>query len=125
MNIGIADPNVKLRFGLRILFEQQPGWVVAGEAADSQELLALVRDKRPDLVLIDWDLPGIPTGSLFGILRTQCPALLVMAMSGREELGQAALKAGADGFVSKMDPAEKLLVHIRELHPHQGQSSPG
>ncbi len=41
MKIGIADPQARVRFSLRILLEQQPGWLVCGEASDDQELEAL------------------------------------------------------------------------------------
>ena len=45
---------------LRVLLEQQPGWRVAGEAADAQSLLDMARRGCPDLVLADWELPGMP-----------------------------------------------------------------
>jgi len=41
MKIGIADPQARVRFSLRILLEQQPGWMVNGEAADCQDLFHL------------------------------------------------------------------------------------
>lgn len=115
MRIGIADPQARVRFGLRILLEQQAGWTVIAEAADSRELLALAQESCPDLVLLDWDLPGLPIEPLIQSLRQQCPALLLLAMSSRLEISQAALAAGADGFTSKMEVPEKLLNLIRQL----------
>jgi SARP family transcriptional regulator, regulator of embCAB operon len=116
MKIGIADPQARVRFGLRLLFEQQPGWTVTGEAADSQELLACMQENCPDLVLIDWDLPDMTAGDLLRLLHVQNPPLLVMSMSGRQEMSQEALRAGADGFASKTESPEKLLKLIRELN---------
>jgi DNA-binding NarL/FixJ family response regulator len=115
MKIGIADPQARVRFGLRILLEQQTGWIVCGEASDDQELQALARDHRPDLLLIDWDLPGEPPVCLLHLLQVQFPEIIRITMSGRQELRHDALQAGADGFVCKTEPPEKLLATIREF----------
>jgi DNA-binding NarL/FixJ family response regulator len=115
MKIGIADPQARVRFGLRILLEQQTGWIVCGEASDDQELQALARDHQLDLLLIDWDLPGEPPVCLLHLLQAQFPGIIRITMSGRQELRQDALQAGADGFVCKTEPPEKLLATIREF----------
>ena len=117
MRICIADSQSRVRFGLRVLLEQQPGWKVIGEAADTQELLQQVCSNLPDLVLFDWELPGIPAAELLTRLRQLCPALRVIPMSGRHELRLAALEAGADAFASKTESPERLVALIRELHP--------
>jgi len=123
MKIGIADPQARVRFGLRILLEQQPGWIVCGEAADDQELQALARDHRPDLLLIDWNLSKETPAYLLHLLKAQFPAIICITMSGRQELRQAALQAGADGFVCKTEPPEKLLATIRDLQPRSSKAS--
>ncbi len=115
MKIGIADPQARVRFSLRILLEQQPGWTVNGEAADCQDLFNLLSADTSDLLLIDWDLPGLPMGHMLRLLREQQPGIQIFMMSGRQELRQAALKVGADAFVCKTESAEKLLDLIREL----------
>lgn len=117
MIIGIADAQARVRFGLRVLLGQQPGWVVCGEAADFQELQVLARDHRPDVLLIDWDLPGEPPVGLLHRLWVQFPGIICITVSGRQELRQAALLAGADGFVCKTEPPEKLLAILREFQP--------
>ena len=113
MNILIGDAQPRIRFGLRLLFEQQPGWNVAGEVDDAQALLDAVRLRCPDLVLLDWELPGMPAEDLLALIRQECPRLGVIFMSGRIELRPMALKAGADFFAYKADPPEKLLEQIR------------
>jgi len=107
--ILIGDAQPRVRFGLRVLLEQQPGWRVAGEAADGPSLLELVRRGCPDLVLVDWELPGMPAQELLAAIRGACPGLRVISMSGNAELRPAALRAGADAFAYKADPPEKLL----------------
>jgi DNA-binding NarL/FixJ family response regulator len=115
LNILIGDASPRVRFGLRILLEQQPGWRVAGEAEDTQALLESVRCGCPDLVLLDWELPGMPVQELLTVIRHACPHLWIVFMSGKDELRQAAFQAGADVFAYKADPPEKLLGLIREL----------
>ena len=113
MNILIGDAQPRVRFGLRLLFEQQPGWKVTGEADDAEALLDAVRFRCPDLVLLDWELPGMPAEELLALIRQVCPRLGVIFMSGRIELRPMALQAGADIFAYKADPPEKLLEQIR------------
>jgi len=69
MNILIGDAQPRVRFGLRILFEQQPGWNIVGEVDDAQGLLDAVRLYRPDLVLLDWELSGMPAEELVTQIR--------------------------------------------------------
>ena len=113
MNILIGDAQSRVRFGLQLLFEQQTGWKVVGEVDDAQALLDVVRYRCPDLVLLDWELPGMPAEDLLALIRKECPRLRVIFMSGRIELRPMALEAGADIFAYKADPPEKLLEQIR------------
>ena len=113
MNILIGDAQPRVRFGLQLLFEQQAGWKVVGKVEDAQALLEAVRFRCPDLVLLDWELPGMPAEDLLALIRQECPRLGVIFMSGRIELQPMVLKAGADIFAYKADPPEKLLEQIR------------
>jgi DNA-binding NarL/FixJ family response regulator len=115
MNILIGDAQPRVRFGLRLLFEQQPGWKVVGEVEEAQALLDAIRLGCPDLVLLDWELPGMPAEELLSLIRQQCPCLGVVFMSGNLELRSMALLAGADIFAYKADPPEILLEQIREF----------
>jgi len=112
LNILIGDAQPRVRFGLRLLLEQQPGWRVTGEAEDAQLLLDHIRLGCPDLVLLDCELPGMPVTELLATIRRACPRLWVVFMSSKDELRQAALQAGADIFAYKADPPEKLLELI-------------
>ncbi len=116
MYILIADDQPKVRSALRLLLEQEPGLSVIGESTDAQALLAQVTATCPDLVLLDWELPGIQSRSnLIVTLRALCPRLRVVVLSGRPEMRDAALAAGADAFVSKGDPPEGLLAILRAV----------
>lgn len=113
MRILLADDQSKVRSALRLLLEQEPDINVLGEAVDATGLLDWVRVACPDLVLLDWELPGQQQPvDLLATLRTRCPHVLVIALSGRPEARAAALAAGAHAFVSKGDPPEQLMAAL-------------
>jgi len=130
MRIFLADDQAKVCSALRLLLEQEPGLSVVGEAAEAKDLLAQVQRTRPDLVLLDWELPGLRvpsastslTGSeissgqrLLAALHSLSCRLKVIALSGHVEAREEALAAGADAFVSKGDPPERLLITLRTV----------
>jgi DNA-binding NarL/FixJ family response regulator len=120
MRVLIADDQPQVRSALRLLLKQEPGVTVVGEAEDTQQALELAAGQRPDLVLLDWELPGPWVGGplknagqrLLPTLRARCPHTKVIALSGRPEARKAALAAGADAFVSKGDPPERVLAAV-------------
>ena len=113
MRILLADSQSRVRFALRSLLEEQPGLMVVGEATDCQELLAQAEAACPELVLIDWDLPGMPRVDLLAALQEKRRGLHVIALSSRPEAKQDALAAGVQAFVSKAGPPEPLLAAIQ------------
>ena len=120
MYILIADDQPTVRSALRLLLEQEPGLGVIGESADAQDLVTQVKVNCPDLVLLDWELSGIPARSnLIVTLRALCPRLRVVVLSGRPEMRDAAWAAGADAFISKGNPPEGLLAILRAVCERQ------
>jgi DNA-binding NarL/FixJ family response regulator len=117
MRIVVADYQYKVRFALRTLLSRQPGIEVIGEAATAEELLAQVTETQPDLVLLHWRLHE-SSQDLVPALQRLCPGLRVIVLSARSEAGQEALIAGAEAFVCKMDPPDKLLAAIRVAAPN-------
>ena len=122
VRIFLADDLAKVRSALRLLLEQEPGLCVVGEAAEAEELLTQIKATRPDLMLLDWELPGLSLANsvdsgkhLLSALHAYCPDLRVIALSGQLEARPAALAAGADAFVSKGDPPERLLATLRTI----------
>lgn len=114
MRILLADGQPQVRFGLRVLLERQLGFEVVGEAVNVADMLAQMETNCPDLVLLDWELPGLAAVDSLSTLRQVCPSLLVTVLSGRMGTRRAALAAGADAFVSKSDPPERLLAAIND-----------
>lgn len=115
MRIVLADDQVSVRSALRLLLEEEPGLSVVAETADAIGLLLAVAEKAPDLVLLDWELPGLPAAQLLRLLRYERPQLKIIALSVRPESNQAALEADIHDFVSKNEPAQRLLSSVRAL----------
>jgi DNA-binding NarL/FixJ family response regulator len=117
MRILLADGQAKVRFALRVLLERQPGFKVVGEAATAEALQAFTANLCPDLILLDWELAGPSATDLLRALRSACPKLTVIGLSGQPEVHREALDAGADDFVSKGKPPENLLAAIARCCP--------
>jgi two-component system, NarL family, invasion response regulator UvrY len=122
MRIGIADPQSRVRFSLRTLFNQQGDWIVLGEASDCEELIELLRSSDLNLLLIDCDLPGMPVDHLLKFLRERYPSTRIILMSGRQELNRLALTAGATAFICKTEPPDRLLNLIHEIQDQDAKS---
>jgi DNA-binding NarL/FixJ family response regulator len=112
MRILIADDEPKVRYALRLLLEQSPEHEIIGEAPNTDSLLAFTRSSCPNVLLLDWRLPGIPGAELLPLLRSICPKSKIVVISGWMEARHAASAAGADAFVSKTEPPNKLLEII-------------
>lgn len=118
MRVLLADDQPSLRSAVRLLLEQEPGVLIVAEAAESSTLLWEAAEFQPDLVLLDWELPGLHNAStartVLNALYNSCPSVQVIVFSGRPEAGRTALAAGAGIFVSKADPPEHLLAAVRQ-----------
>ena len=114
----LADDQAWLRSALRLLLERQLDIEIVAEVGDLDHLLQSVQREQPDLVLLDWELPGVQhfdhRRELLARLRGRNRLLQVIALSGRPESGRSALAAGADAFVSKADPPEQLVAALRK-----------
>ena len=100
---------------MQILLRQEPGQIQVRESADLDSLATQVKEFRPDLVLLDWELPGRPAAALLLALHRLDYHPCVIVLSTRPELEQDALNVGADGFVCKGDSPERLLHVLRDL----------
>ena len=118
MRILLADDEMNVRSALRLLLEQESGVSVVGEATSYPELFKQVRDINPDLVLLDWELPGEHTGEALADFNKANPGVRVVVLSSQPEARKKALSAGATAFVSKEEPPERLLTIIDSCQKH-------
>jgi len=115
MRVLIADDQIEVRWALRMLLQEESGLTLIGEVTKTEELLTRAQATQPDLILLDWELPGHPSSLLLTILHKLLSRPRVIALSGRPEAQRAALAAGVDAFVSKADPPERLLITLRTM----------
>jgi CheY-like chemotaxis protein len=113
--ILVADGDTRVRFALRTLLQQEQGQILIEESADVVALAAQIRKFRPHLVFLDWELPGRPAAALLLALNGLDYHPGIVVLSTRPESEEAALAAGADAFVSKGDPPERVLASFRAL----------
>ena len=121
LRLVVADADQRVRSALRILLQEEPGLIVVGESSDLPSLVAQVGELVPDLVLLDWELPGRPAAAILVAQTTIDYRPMVIVFSARPESEEAALAAGADAFVSKGDPPEALLSAFRQLTQKSGK----
>jgi DNA-binding NarL/FixJ family response regulator len=119
MRILLADDQSEVRSALHLLLEQEAGLTIVEEVSEADELLAQVEMTRPDVVLLDWELPGLQASVVVPALRAVCPHLSVIALSGLPEARDSAISADVDGFVSKGDPPERLLETVNGCRREQ------
>jgi DNA-binding NarL/FixJ family response regulator len=115
MRILLADDQTRVRSAIRLLLEQQPIVNTVEEVTNAQELLDHVRNYCPDMLLLDWELPGYTPDKLLATLHTLCPDLFIIALSSRPQTRYVAVEAGANEFVSKSDPPECLLAAVESF----------
>lgn len=116
MRVLLADDQAHIRSSLQMLLRQEQGMTVVGQVGEAIDMVVQIGLTHPDLILLDWELPGLPDiGSMPG-LRSVYPNLLVIVLSGRPEAKREALAGGADAFVSKADPPEQLLTTLHRMN---------
>jgi len=112
VRVLIADDSVRIRQGLRALLATWPDITVVGEAADGREAVRLVADFQPDVVLMDLWMPVLDGVQATRLIKQQWPAITVIVLTMYSLEQSAALAAGADGFVIKGSPPERLLTAL-------------
>ncbi|MGD8403618.1 MAG: response regulator transcription factor [Anaerolineales bacterium] len=108
LRILLADDNRDSRSALGLLLETRLGASIVGEAATMAALLEQAASTHPDVVILDWELPGKPEADRIVALRSVMPGVQIIVISARPE--SASLAAEADAFINKTDPPEKILA---------------
>lgn len=116
LSVLVADDDPEVRQALGLLCEQALDFRVAGEAVRTEEVLRLTAALHPQIVLLDWSLPGDPpvSAALLNELHQVHPARVVI-LGARPEAQKDALAIGAEAFICKGDPPDRLLAVLRGL----------
>lgn len=115
ISVLLADDQDLIRTGLRLILSAEPDLAVVGEARDGAEAVALSRELRPDVVLMDLRMPGVDGIAATRTITSRMPGTRVVVLTtfDRSELVYDALVAGASGFLLKDVPADTLVHGIR------------
>ncbi|MEU4512680.1 BTAD domain-containing putative transcriptional regulator [Nonomuraea wenchangensis] len=115
LRVLVADDQALVRAGVKAMIASDPGVRLAGEAANGEEAIAGVRATRPDVVLLDIQMPHLDgLAAARRILAGEDPPKVVMMTTfGSDENLYAALRAGVSGFLLKTAPPEQFLAAIR------------
>lgn len=115
IRILLVDDHTLFRSGVRLLLQRQPDFEVVAEAGDGVEGLKRAKELKPDVVLLDLNLPGLSGLETLQLLTQELPSCAVIILTVSEEadeLGQA-LRDGARGYLVKNIDAEALTAAIR------------
>jgi DNA-binding NarL/FixJ family response regulator len=117
--VAIADGHTLVRGAFAALLSAEDDIAVVGEAGDGVEILALTERERPDVVLIDLDLPGMDgletTRRIFSNPALESVRVIVLSASDDDEELFGALRAGASGFLVKDTGPADLLEAVRAV----------
>ncbi len=115
--ILLADDHAVLRSGLRLLIDNQPGMTVVGEANDGREALDIGRRLKPDVILLDLNMPNLDGLSAIPLLKQESPEsrILILTMHEDAHYLREALDAGASGYVLKRAVDIELLMAIQAV----------
>jgi DNA-binding NarL/FixJ family response regulator len=117
IRVAIVDDHHAVRLGLNAALQSEPGLVPVGTAASAAELSALLYRSRPDVVLLDYNLPDGDGLTLCHRIKSQAlaPAVIVYSGFADHSMTVPAIVAGADGILSKGLPSRDLFEAIREV----------
>ncbi len=127
VRILLADDHEVVRHGLRRLLEVQPGWEICGEAATGREAVDLAKRLKPDVVVLDFSMPGLNGTEAARQILKELPKteVLILTMHTSEPLMREALEAGARGYVLKSDAGRDLVSGVHAVVAHKSFLSPG
>lgn len=113
----IVDDHAMIRTAFRTALSKHADLNVVGEAATGEEGVKLARELKPDVILMDVNLPGITGLEAATRIAHQCPGAKVIAVTSLEDspFPRKFLEAGACGFVTKACPLEELVKAIRTV----------
>ena len=121
IRILIVDDHEMVRHGVRKVLEEQRDWQVCGEAANGREAVAMALELRPDVLVLDFSMPGLNGLEVTRLVREGQPEIEVVILTMHEsaQLARELQAAGARGLVFKSDAGKTLVTAIEHLLQHR------
>ncbi|MBB4099962.1 response regulator [Sphingomonas kyeonggiensis] len=118
IRVLVVDDHAALRDGIAAIVSNEPDITIAGEAANGEEAIAAYRTLRPDIMLLDLQMPVLGGLEVIKALREEFAGARIVVLTTYEGDVQAlrALKAGASGYLLKTSLRKELLEAIRVVH---------
>lgn len=118
IRILICDDHPVVREGLVAILETQPDFQIIGIASDGYQAIALAQALRPDVILLDLEMPGLDGVEALHAIRAGNPAVRVIVFTAYDTDGRilGAIQAGARGYLLKGAPREELFHAVRVVH---------
>lgn len=115
IRILLVDDQMSVRRGLKMRLQLEPDIMVVGEAEDGESALRATADLAPDVLVLDYEMPGMDgIETIHALTNAQSRASVVMlSIHDNQSVKTAAASAGADAFIAKHEPSEHLLAAIR------------
>jgi DNA-binding NarL/FixJ family response regulator len=122
----LADDHILVREGVRRLLEDEPDIEVVAEAGDAREALWKVEEQRPDVVLMDTEMPGLSSFEAARTIQRDWPdtKLIFLTTHDEEESVMQGMMVGAAGYVLKDTPAQQLVTVMRDVYRGRKYLSP-
>jgi two-component system, NarL family, response regulator NreC len=115
LRIILADDHAVVRSGLEMLINAQNDMEVVGQADSGREAVRQVKDRDPDIAVMDVSMPDMGGAEATEQIKRECPRVRVLALTRHDDQGylRRLLRAGAAGYVLKISAADDLINAIR------------
>jgi DNA-binding NarL/FixJ family response regulator len=126
IRVLLAYDHTLVRAGIRALIDRMDGVEVIAETGDGLETLRQIKETRPDIVLIDISMPGVPRLEILSRARKEFPevSVIVLAMQESEEYALQAIRRGAKSCLTKAASRRELELAIKAVARGETYLSP-
>ena len=126
IRVILADDHALVRQGIRQFLEEADDIVVVAEASNGEEAVRLAEQHRPDVAVLDIQMPGMTGIEATRQIKARVPGVRVLILTGYDEDPYvfALLQAGANGYILKSADADDLLQAVRKVHRGESALSP-